>query len=176
MKKYGGDLTDYGRTGSLYGKDIEATYKRPKNQIEMQDTDINLNDMTYEQIMALVPENWHDEKSDYWDDTPPVPFSCKDGQTNAYVKRGTDEEVDEYMNREETKVLVWHIATDDNHIRLMSGGKIRAKGIDWFVVKVIQQDSTGSYANRYKSMDTNPDNEELRHLGLKTMMCIGGTS
>lgn len=175
MKKYGGDLTNYGRTGSLYLKDIEATYKRPKNQIELQDKDLDLNDMTYEQIMALVPENWHDEKSDYWDETPPVPFSCKDGQTNAYVKRGTDEEVDEYFDREETKVLVWHIATDDNHVKFVAGGKIRAKGIDWYVAKVIQQDSTGSYANRYKAMDTNPDNDELRHIGLKTMMCIGGT-
>jgi len=176
MKKYGGDLTDFGQTGSLYLKNLNATYKRPKSQLDLQDRDIDLSTMTYAQIMALVPENWHDDTSDYWSTVDEEHFYCKDGQTNAYVKRGTDEEVEQYFDREETTILIWHIATDDNQAKFLSGGKVRAKGVDWFVLKVIQQDSTGTYANKYNAMNTSADNERLRHLGLKTMICIGGIS
>jgi hypothetical protein len=176
MGKFGGDLTDYGQTGSLYLKNLQATYKRPKNELELQDKDIDINAMTFAEIQALIPDNWHNEKSDYWSEQDEEYFYCKDGQTNAYVKRGTDEEVEEFFDRQETTVLVWHIATDDNHIKFLAGGKVRAKGIDWLILKVIQQDSTGTYANRYFSMDTSPDNDRLRKLGLKTLVCVGGVS
>lgn len=179
MKKYGGDLTNYGQTGSLHLKNIGAYYKAPKTQVEFQemleyDENMNIANMSYEEIMSLIPENWHDESGDYWADIPEQFFNAKDGQTNAYVKRGTDEEVEEYFEREETTVYSWHIATDENHINFVSGGKVRAKGIDWFILKVIQQDSTGTYANKYFAMDTNPNNERLKQMGLKTLVCIGG--
>jgi hypothetical protein len=177
MGKFGGDLTDFGQTGSLYLKNLEAFYKRPKNQLELQDKDFDLSTMTFAQIQALVPKNWHDDNDgDYWATQEEEHFYCKDGQTNAYVKRGTDEEVQEYFDRQETTVLVWHIATDDNHVKFLAGGKVKAKGIDWFILKVVQQDSTGTYANRFNAMDTSPDNERLRQVGLKTLICIGGVS
>ena len=169
-----GDLTNYGQTGSMVLKNLQATYKRPKTQLEQKEENVDISSLTYEEILALVPRNWHDEQSDYWAESELLHFSCRDGQTNSYVKRGTDEEVEEVFDRQETSAIVWHIATDDNHIDFLAGGKVKAKGIDWFVLKVIQQDSTGTYANRYHAMDASPDNIRLRKIGVKTLVCVGG--
>ena len=174
MGGFGGNLTDYGQTGSMVLKNLQATYKSPKTQLEQQTQDIDISTLTYEQALALVPQNWHDEESDYWASAEEKHFNCRDGQTNAYVKRGTDETVEEIFDRQEASVLVWHIATDDNHIDFLAGGKIKAKGIDWFVLKVIQQDSTSTYGNRYNAMDTSPKNIRLRRIGVKTLICVGG--
>lgn len=174
MAKYGGDLTDFGQTGSLFLKNLDAIYIRPKNQLEQKYQEVDISSMTYAEVLALVPKNWHDNKSDYWEETSEEYFYCKDGQTNAYVKRGTDEQLEEVFDRQETTVLMWNIATDDNHIKFLAGGKVIAKGTEWFILKVIQQDSTGTYSNRYNAMDTSPDNERLREIGLKTLVCIGG--
>ncbi len=171
---YGGDLTDFGQTGSMVLKNLQATYRSPISQLEQKDQDIDVSSLTYAQLLALVPTNWHDEESDYWSEDELEHFNCRDGQTNSYVKRGTDEELEEVFDRQEASVIVWHIATDDNHIEFLAGGKVRAKGIEWFVLKVIQQDSTGTYANRYNSMDTSPDNLRLRRIGVKTLVCVGG--
>jgi len=171
---FGGDLTDFGQTGSMVLKNLEATYKRPKTQLEQKTQDTDISSLTYAEILELVPSNWHDEESDYWSNTDEEDFDCRDGQTNAYVKRGTDEELEEVFGRQEVSALVWHIATDDNHIHFLAGGKVRAKGAEWFVLKVIQQDTTGTYANRYNAMDTSPDNERLRLIGVKTLICVGG--
>ena len=174
MGGYGGNLTDFGQTGSMVLKNLEALYRSPKTQLEQQTQDVNISSLTYAQILALVPTNWHDEESDYWSENEGEHFNCRDGQTNSYVKRGTDEEVEEVFDRQELTAIVWHIATDDNHIEFLAGGKIKAKGIDWFVLKVIQQDSTGTYANRYNAMDTSPSNKRLRRIGVKTLVCVGG--
>ncbi len=173
-KKYGGDLTNYGQTGSLYLKNLSAIYKAPKNQLELQENQIDLSNISYEELLNLVPKNWHDDESDYWEQTSEQHFYCKDGQTNAYVKRGTDQEIEEYFDREETTIYTWNIMTDDNHIDFRAGAKVRVKGIDWFVVKIIQQDSTSTFANKYYALDASPDNERLRFMGLKTLICIGG--
>jgi len=171
---YGGDLTDFGQTGSMVLKNLEALYRSPKTQLEQKDQEVDISTSTYAEILALVPKNWHDEKSDYWADNEALPFNCRDGQTNSYVKRGTDEEVEEVFDRQIASTVVWHIATDDNHIDFLAGGKVQAKGVEWFVLKVIQQDSTGTYANRYNAMDTSPDNKRLRRIGVKTLVCVGG--
>jgi hypothetical protein len=171
---FGGDLTDFGQTGSMVSKNLEAVYRSPKTQLEQKDQDVDISALTYAEILALVPQNWHNEESDYWSDNETLPFTCRDGQTNAYVKRGTDEEVEEVFDRQLASAIVWHIATDDNHIEFLAGGKVKAKGIEWFVLKVIQQDSTSTYANRYKAMDTSPDNKRLRRIGVKTLICVGG--
>lgn len=174
MGGFGGDLTNFGQTGSMVLKNIEATYKRPKTQLEQKTQDVDISTLTYSEILDLVPKNWHNEESDYWAEAEELFFTCKDGQTNAYVKRGTDEELEEVFDRQEASVLVWHIATDDMHVDFASGGKVKAKGVDWFVLKVIQQDSRSTYANRYFAMDTAPENERLRKVGVKTLICIGG--
>ena len=174
MGGFGGDLTNFGQTGSMVLKNIEAIYKSPKTQLEQKTQEIDISSLTYAEILALVPQNWHDEESDYWTENEGLNFNCRDGQTNSYVKRGTDEEVEEIFDRQEASVIVWHIATDDNHIEFLAGGKVKAKGVEWFVLKVIQQDSTGTYANRYNAMDTSPDNIRLRRIGVKTLICVGG--
>ena len=162
-----GDLTNFGQTGSMVLKNLQATYRSPKTQLEQQMQEVDISSLTYAEILALVPQNWHDAESDYWTEAEALHFNCRDGQTNSYVKRGTDEEVEEIFDRQEASVLVWHIATDDNHVEFVAGGKVKAKGIEWFVLKVIQQDSTGTYANRYNAMDTSPKNIRLRRIGVK---------
>ena len=89
MGSFGGDLTDYGQTGSMVLKNIQATYKAPKTQLEQQTQETDISSLTFAEILALVPTNWHDEESDYWSENESEPFNCRDGQTNSYVKRGT---------------------------------------------------------------------------------------
>lgn len=174
MGGFGGNLTDFGQTGSMVLKNLQAIYKAPKTQLEQQTQETDISSLTYAEILALVPQNWHDEESDYWANAEEEHFNCRDGQTNAYVKRGTDEELEEVFDRQEASVIVWNIATDDNHIEFVAGSKVKAKGIEWFVLKVIQQDTTGTYANRYNAMDTSPSNIRLRRIGVKTLICVGG--
>jgi hypothetical protein len=172
MSKYGGDLTDYGQTSSMVGKNIEAFYRGPKEEQQFANDLENFEEMSVADLLALIPANWHDDtSSDYWQDEL-IPFSGKDGQTNAYVKRGVDDEITEYGDRQQTNQFTWKFATDDNHIHFMAGAKIYIRGREWFLIKVITQDSTLTMQNKYNAMDTNPKNTRLLQMGLKTLVLV----
>lgn len=172
MSGFGGNLTDYGQTTSMFGKNIKAFYRAPKQEQQFADSIEDFDTLTAQQILDLIPTNWNnDTSSDYWQDEL-VPFWGKDGQTNAYVKRGVDDEIVDYLDRQQTNKLTWHFATDDNHLRFLAGGKVYARGREWFVLKVITQDSTSSMANKYNAMDTNPYDTRLLQMGLKTLILV----
>jgi len=172
MPGFGGDLTDYGQTNSLFGKNIEAYYRAPKKEMQLADKLENFEEMSAEELLALIPKNWHDDSNlDYWTEEK-IPFSGKDGQTNAYVKRGVDDETLEYFDRQQTNKYTWLFATDDNHIHFVSGGKIYTRGREWFLIKIITQDSTSSTVNKYNAMNTSPDNKRLLQFGLKTLVLV----
>lgn len=172
MGKYGGDLTDYGQTSSMVGKNIDAFYRAPKEEQQFADELENFEEMSLDELKALIPENWHDDTSaDYWQDER-VYFSGKDGQTNAYVKRGVDDEIVEYGDRQQVNKFTWYFATDDNHIHFKAGAKVYAKGREWYLLKVITQDSTLTMMNKYNAMDTSPYNERLLRMGLKTLVLV----
>jgi hypothetical protein len=172
MGKYGGDLTNYGQTNSLVGKNIEAFYRGPKEEQQFANDLENFEEMSVAELQALIPANWHDDTSpDYWQDEL-VPFSGKDGQTNAYVKRGIDDEISEYGEREQTNKFTWKFMTDDNHIHFLAGAKIYTRGREWFLIKVITQDSTLTIQNKYNAMDTSPKNTRLLQMGLKTLVLV----
>jgi len=172
MSKYGGDLTDFGQTSSLHGKNIDAYYRAPKKEQQFANEVSSLKEPTLNELIALVPKNWHDDTStDYWVDER-VLFSGKDGQTNAYVKRGVDDEDVEILDRQQTNKYSWFFATEDNHIHFLAGGKIYARGREWFLLKVITQDSTSSTTNKYSAMDTTPYSKFLLQLGLKTLVLV----
>ena len=172
MSKYVGDLTDFGQTNSLFGKNLEADYRKPKEELELAEDLPDFNDMSIDELKALVPENWHDDSdTDYWEDRL-YHFDGKDGQTNAYVKRGLDDEETEILERQQTNIFTWHFSTDDNHIRFLAGGKIYAKGREWFLLKVISQDSTSSTTNKYEAMDTSPYNKQLLQFGFKILVLV----
>jgi len=172
MSRYGGDLTDYGQTSSIVGKNIEALYRSPKEEQQFANDLDDFETMSASQLLALIPANWHDDTSaDYWQDEV-IPFTGKDGQTNSYVKRGMDDELAEYGDRSQTNKFAWYFATDDNHIHFMAGGKVYTRGKEWFVIKVITQDSTLTMQNRYNAMDTNPKNTRLQQMGLKTLVLV----
>lgn len=171
-KRFGGNLTDYGQTGSLHGKLIEAYYRAPKEEWKVAEDMPDFDALSVDEILALVPDHWRDDTSeDYWLDER-KPFSGKDGQTNAYVKRGVDDEVEEYLPRAQTNKIIWHFATDDNHIRFLGGGKIQARGRWWFILKVIGQDSTMTMTNKFTAMSTKPNNKRLLKYGLKTLVLV----
>lgn len=174
MGGFGGDLTDFGQTNSLENKNIEAYYRAPKEEYsfaqELAEADVN--GMSVNEMIALVPENWNEQTStDYWEDDL-THFWGKDGQTNAYVKRGVDDEIDEPLDRMQIDRFTWYFATDDNHTYFKAGGKIYARGREWFIVKVITQDSTSSTTNKYNAMNTDPYNKRLLQFGLKTMVLV----
>jgi hypothetical protein len=172
MSKYSGDLTDFGQTSSLQGKSIEAYYRGPKEEQQFADELENFEELSLNELKALIPTNWHDDTSaDYWLDERKH-FWGKDGQTNAYVKRGVDDVDVEILDRQQTNKYSWFFATDDNHIHFLAGGKIYARGREWFVLKVITQDSTSSTVNKYNSMNTDPDSKRLLQFGLKTLVLV----
>lgn len=172
MSKFSGDLTDYGQTNSLYGKNIQAYYRAPKNEQDFSDELEDFPNMSMEELLALVPENWHDDSNEeYWENEK-TPFNGKDGQTNAYVKRGLDDNIEEYADREQTNKYTWHFATDENHVHFFAGGKVYARGKEWFVLKVISRDTTGTITNKYEAMDTDPYNERLQRFGEKTLVLL----
>lgn len=172
MGGWGGDLTNFGQTTSMVGKNIEAFYRSPKQEQHFANDLENFDEMSVTELLALIPANWHDDTStDYWEDEK-IPFTGKDGQTNAYVKRGVDDEVVDYGDRAQTNKFTWQFATDDNHIHFMAGGKVYVRGREWFLIKVITQDSTLTMQNKYNAMDTNPYNKRLQQLGLKTLVLL----
>jgi hypothetical protein len=174
MGKYGGNLTDFGQTNSLYGKNIEAYYRAPKGEYDFSKEleDYDSGELSGQALLDLIPDNWYEENNnDYWEDEK-THFWGKDGQTNAYVKRGVDDEIVEPLDRMQADKFTWYFATDDNHLYFKAGGKIYARGGEWFLLKVITQDSTSSTTNKYNAMDTNPDNKRLLQFGLKTLVLV----
>jgi len=172
MGGFGGDLTDFGQTTSLESKNIGAWYRAPKEELDFKDELDDFESMSADDLMALIPTNWYEETdADYWVDDY-VHFWGKDGQTNAYVKRGVDNEIFEPLDRFQTNKFAWLFATDENHTFFKAGGKIKTMGRDWFIVKVINQHSTTTIQNKFNAMDTSPNNPRLLQFGLKTLVLI----
>jgi hypothetical protein len=166
------DLTNYGLTGSFYLKNLDAKYLAPIKPYELEKEIDNIDNLSLNEMLDLIPKDWVNNKSTtYWETGRPISFSYKDGQTNAYVKRGEDEDVDELLAREETQKYVWQIATDDPII-FKAGGKVIANGREYFILKVIVQQSTGTYQNKFFAMDTSPENKRTQVMGLKTLVLI----
>lgn len=174
MAGQGGDLTNFGQTSSMTSKNIEAHYRSPKVEYnlekEIEDSNVEINSM--QDLLDMIPENWAEEGNDTYWESEKTHFWGKDGQTNAYVKRGVDDEITEPLDRFQIDKFTWHFATDDNHLYFKAGGKVYARGKEWFVVKVITQDSTSSTQNKYNAMDTSPGNKRLLQFGRKTLVLV----
>ena len=167
---YGGNLTNLGITGTLHGKNITAYYLEPKQDWEYEKELPNYADLSVQEILDRVPKNWKNNGDlSYWKSKERIFFSAKDGQTNAYVKRGIDEELDEFLDRQEVQKYAWQLATDDPII-FKAGGKVLVMGREYFILKVILQQATGTYQNNFNAMDTHPENKRLQLFGLKTLV------
>lgn len=173
MKSFGGNLTNHGLTSSLQGKNLQAIYIKPKREWKMEEEIPNYKDMSMEELLSLIPKNWHDNSDlTYWEELDPQYFYCKDGQTNVYVKEGMDDEVVDFLERTEGREYVWRIATDDKHIEFISGGKVKVKGREWFILRVISQDGTSTEQNKFNAIDTSYNNKRLQIYGLKTLVLV----
>jgi len=174
MGGYGGDLTRKGQTNSLFSKNIDAKYRAPKDArlfgLELEE----ITNMTPAQILARIPDNYVQDQltvdskkwtKDYeW-------FSGKDGQTNAYVKRGMDFELAEVADGNETVIILWHFATDETHIRFQVGGKVYTAGREWTIMKIINQFSRGTVTNKYFAMNT-MDTNIIQKSGYMTFVLV----
>lgn len=167
---YGGDLTNKALTGTLHEKNISAFYIEPKKEWEFEKEVADFSNMSVNEILEQIPKNWKDNSDrSYWKTREKIFFSAKDGQTNAYVKRGVDEILDEYMDRQETQRNTWQIATDDP-IDFRPGGKVIVLGKEYFILKVIIMQTIGTYQNKFMAMDTHPENSRGRLIGVKTLI------
>lgn len=170
MGGYGGNLTNLGMTSSLHGKNIGAYYLAPKNEWNYEEELPNFDDLSVSEILEQIPKNWKDNGDmTYWQSKERVFFNAKDGQTNAYVKRGIDEELDEFLDRQEVQKYAWQLATDEPII-FKSGGKVLVMGREYFILKVILQQATSTHQNVFNAMNTDPENERLQLFGLKTLV------
>ena len=174
MGGFGGNLTRKGQTNSLFSKNIDAKYRAPKDArlfgLELEEAE----PMSIEQLLARIPSNYIEEQLNQtdtkWTDNYQF-FSGKDGQTNAYVKRGMDFELTEVAEGFETKVIVWHFSTDDTSIDFSVGGKIYTGGREWTVMKIINQFSRGTATNKYFAMNT-LDTDIIKKSGYMTFVLV----
>ena len=171
-KNYGGNLTLYALQGGMVNKNIKAKYRKPKQEWEIQQQLPNYKSMSINALKQRIPKNWfNDTSNDYWEDNVET-FWGKDGQTNAYVKTGLDDEIMEYVDREENHEFIWRIQTDDAHVDFKSGGKIYAMGREWFIMKVIVMVNNATYQNKFYAMDTDNSNPLLRKIGVKLLVLV----
>lgn len=174
MGGYGGDLTRKGQTNSLFSKNIDAKYRAPKDArlfgLELE----QIKDLTPAQILSHIPSNYVEEQLNVsdtkWTNDYEY-FSGKDGQTNAYVKRGMDFELAEVADGYETTVIVWHFSTDDTSIDFNVGGKIYTAGREWTIMKIINQFSRGTVTNKYFAMNT-MDTNIIQKSGYMTFVLV----
>lgn len=174
MGGLGGDLTNFGQTTSMTNKNIQAHYRAPKTEYDFSEQleQYDDGDFSAQELLNSIPENYFEENiEDYWEDERQE-FWGKDGQTNAYVKRGIDDEIVSVLDRTEIDKFTWHFATDDNHIFFKAGGKLYTRGKEWIIMKVIAQDSTSTTQNKYNAMDTSPENKRLLQFGRKTLVLV----
>lgn len=174
MGGFGGDLTDFGQTNALVLKNIDAKYRAPKNArlfgMAIEEAEVT----SISQLIARIPQNYIDEQTlvtgDKWLDDFEW-FSGKDGQTNAYVKRGLDVELVEVADGTETPVFAWHFATDDTHIDFQVGGKVYTMGREWTCIKIITQFSRGTTSNKFYAMET-VENDFAQRIGIRTLVLV----
>lgn len=174
MGGFGGNLTNRGQTNSLFSKNIDAKYRAPKNArlfgLELEASE----PLSISELLSRIPENYIEEQiatpSDKWIDNYET-FSGKDGQTNAYVKRGMDFELTEVADGNETVVVVWHFTTDDTHVHFQVGGKIYTTGREWTILKIINQFSRGTATNKFFGMNT-MDNKDIQQMGYQTFVMV----
>lgn len=174
MGGYGGDLTRKGQTNSLFSKNIDAKYRAPKDArlfgMEIEET----TPLSISQLLAMIPANYVEEqlnvKDTKWTNDYQF-FSGKDGQTNAYVKRGMDFELAEVADGYETTIVVWHFSTDDTSIDFNVGGKIYTAGREWTIMKIINQFSRGTATNKYFAMNT-MDTDIIQKSGYMTFVLV----
>lgn len=174
MGGFGGNLTNRGLTGSLLLKNIEGLYIPPKTEFELEKTFPNFKEMSIQDIKNSLPKNWTEYSGnvDYWDKQEPQHFTAKDGQTNAYVKSGIDEEVIEYLDREETQENTWQIQTDDTHLKFVAGGKIIIGNREYFLAKVVSMQQTSTYQNKLYAMNTGARTDNFKKVGVKLLILV----
>lgn len=64
-------------------------------------------------------------------------FFCKDGTSDAYVKRGLDSDLDSYFERQEINKKTWRIETSTTYIDFVAGGKVFIGEDEWTIIRAI---------------------------------------
>lgn len=158
--------------GTMHNKNIKCQYRKPKQEWQLKEEAPDFANMSIDDLKLTQPTNWFDDNNkDYWEDGLQT-FWGKDGQSNAYVKAGLDDEVEQLFDREENRTYLWRLQTDDGHVDFKSGGKIYALGREWFIMKVIILANTGTYQNKFYAMNTINNNPLLKNIGVKLLILM----
>lgn len=94
-------------------------------------------------------------------------FHGKDGTSDAYTKRGKDNEFMEYMERQMTQGQAWRFETSNSYLNFLAGGKIIIGKKQYTIVLVINQLGVGNIPNALH-VRNNPD--MLENWGVKTLI------
>ena len=145
---------------TTFNEDIKAWYHAPLNEY---DFDKNIKNSNYMEsiddlkkafeiaIGKTKVEDVNDRtKGQYFDETGQL-FFGKDGTSDAYVKRGLDNDMVSYFERQETSKRTWRFSTSTSNIEFKSGGKVFVGDKEWVIIKVINQLSTNDIENQLKS-------------------------
>jgi len=78
----------------------------------------------------------------------------KDGTEDVYVKSGYEHEVFEYLDRQFTNKRKYRIISDQTHVKILGGGRIKFEGIDnyFYVLKVINMTNDIATQNKFRNM------------------------
>lgn len=161
------DLT-FAYGNKSFNMNLKCYYREPKKTLDFRETFPRFNSMSVKQIKEYVPKNYNDNGEDFWYDEKHI-FWGKDGTSNAYVKRGLDDEEIEYFDRALAQGQSWRLETNNQNIDFKAGGKISAGGRDWIIIKVINQQATQTVQNQFWWQDTN---KNIAKQGIKMFIMI----
>lgn len=156
----GRSLTMIMGQSTTFNEDIKAWYHPP---LKEYDFDKNIKQSNYNKSIDDLKkafeiatgqtklDNIDDiPKTQYYDETGMM-FFGKDGTSDAYVKRGLDNDMVSYFERQEINKRTWRFSTSVSHIDFKAGGKIFVGNKAWVIIKVINQISTNDIENQIKA-------------------------
>jgi hypothetical protein len=161
------DLT-YAYGNKSFNMNIKCYYRAPKKSLDFKESFPNYNKMSVRQIREGIPKNYNDNNEDFWYEEQVI-FYGKDGTSNAYVKRGLDDEEVEYFDRALTQGQSWRIETNNQSIDFEVGGKIIAAGREWIIVRIVRQQTTQTIQNQLWWGETQKD---IGKLGTKLFILV----
>lgn len=168
----GADFTFLHLTQTPYNENILMYYRQVKTDKEVITDKPDFDKMSIQQRISYLDKNFSNgitidgKKVDIYEDDK-IPFYGKDGESDAYVKRGLDIEEIEFLDNQFANGRAWRIETSDSYIDFRVGGQVIIDNTEWRIVKIIYALNTGTSQNR---LWANPNTELMQRGATKTLI------
>lgn len=144
---------------STYNEDLRCIYYAPLKPYDFQEkirksgfmADLTTLKKEMEKLINSEIErvNPIEKNTNYFNEEGQY-FFAKDGQTDVYVKRGLDEEMFSYFERQEASKKSMRLQTSNPFINFFVGGKIVLGSKEWYIAAIINVYSGAEIENKIK--------------------------